>query len=46
MKYIKVSWPESQKFSDMKPHDGVYVCAEEDGSIFVEETLYNNFNKY
>lgn len=41
MKYIKVSWPESQKFSDMEPQDGIYICVEEDGSIFVEETLYN-----
>lgn len=33
MKYIKVSWPESQKFSDMDTQDDVYTCVEEDRKL-------------
>lgn len=39
MKYIKIDWPESQKF--MKYEDETYVCAESSSTLFVPENLYN-----
>lgn len=39
-KYVKVDWPESQKF--MEYEDETYVCAESAGTLFVPEELYND----
>lgn len=38
-KYIKVDWPESQKFTEYE--DETYVCAESAGTLFVPEGLYD-----
>ena len=38
-KYVKVDWPESQKF--MEYEDETYVCAESSGTLFVPENLYD-----
>lgn len=41
IKYIKVDWPESQRFMDCKD---IFLCAgalDDEGSIFVPENLYD-----
>ena len=38
-KYVKVDWPESQKF--MEYEDETYVCANSAGTLFVPENLYD-----
>ncbi len=39
VKYIKVDWPESQKFMEEEYEDTCYQC--DDMVVFVPEDLYN-----
>ena len=48
-KYIRVDWPESQKWMGMDDFpdwldDGLVIFADRDATVLVDEELYNQVN--